>query len=67
MVLSQLFHADDMHLYFNMASLLVKGRSLERRFGSFYFAWMVGNNEGESVRQEDRGRKKKRGEREEED
>lgn len=39
--LSQFFHADDMHLYFNMASLLIKGRSLERRFGSTYFFWMV--------------------------
>ncbi|KAK7091037.1 hypothetical protein V1264_010754 [Littorina saxatilis] len=41
LILSQLFHADDMHLYFNMTSLLIKGRSLERRFGSMYFLWMV--------------------------
>ena len=41
LILSQFFHADDMHLYFNMASLLVKGRSLERRLGSAYFFWMV--------------------------
>ena len=41
LILSQFFHADDMHLYFNMASLLVKGRSLERRLGSSYFFWMV--------------------------
>ena len=39
--LAQVFHADDLHLYFNMASLLLKGRMLERRFGSLYFAWMV--------------------------
>ena len=41
LILSQFFHADDMHLYFNMASLLIKGRSLEQRFGSTYFLWMV--------------------------
>ena len=41
LILSQFYHADDMHLYFNMASLLLKGRSLERRFGSVYFLWMV--------------------------
>ncbi|KAL8595913.1 hypothetical protein ACOMHN_018225 [Nucella lapillus] len=41
MFLSQFYHSDDMHLYFNMASLLIKGRSLERRFGSVYFLWMV--------------------------
>ncbi|XP_076453632.1 rhomboid-related protein 4-like [Babylonia areolata] len=38
---SQFFHADDMHLYFNMGSLLLKGRSLERRFGSPYYFFMV--------------------------
>lgn len=41
LLLSAFFHADDMHLYFNMASLLVKGRSLEKRFGSVYFFWLV--------------------------
>ena len=41
LIVSQFFHADDFHLYYNMASLLMKGRSLERRFGSTYFAYMV--------------------------
>ncbi|KAK7483198.1 hypothetical protein BaRGS_00025602 [Batillaria attramentaria] len=41
LLLAVFYHADDMHLYFNMASLLWKGRSLERRFGSPYFFWLV--------------------------
>ena len=31
---SALFHADDMHLYFNMLSFLWKGKQLETKFGS---------------------------------
>jgi len=34
-------HADDMHLYYNMISFLVKGRSLERRYGSTNFAFLL--------------------------
>lgn len=41
MLLAVFYHADDMHLYFNMVSLLWKGRSLEKRFGSTYFVWLV--------------------------
>jgi rhomboid domain-containing protein 1 len=35
------FHADDWHLYYNMASFGVKGRSLERRLGSAHFACLL--------------------------
>lgn len=35
--LSAVEHADDIHLYYNMASLILKGRSLERRYGSLKF------------------------------
>lgn len=41
MILSQLAHGDDMHLYFNMVSLIYKGIKLERAFGSLYFAYLV--------------------------
>ena len=41
MILSALSHGDDMHLYFNMVSLLYKGSKLERRFGSPYFAYLI--------------------------
>ncbi|XP_069689542.1 rhomboid-related protein 4-like isoform X2 [Periplaneta americana] len=34
-------HGDDMHLYYNMVSFLVKGRSLERRYGSTNFAFLL--------------------------
>ncbi|XP_072308664.1 rhomboid-related protein 4 [Eucyclogobius newberryi] len=37
LLLSPLHHADDMHLYFNMASLLWKGMRLERRLGGPFF------------------------------
>ncbi|CAG2101730.1 unnamed protein product [Medioppia subpectinata] len=37
-ILSQLTHGDDWHLYYNMVSFLWKGRSLERRLGSIRFA-----------------------------
>lgn len=35
------FHAGDMHLYFNLASFVWKGISLERKFGSGYFLYMI--------------------------
>lgn len=35
--LSAIEHADDMHLYYNMVSFLIKGRTLEQRFGSVKF------------------------------
>lgn len=40
LVLSTFFHADNWHLYYNMASLLYKGMKLERNIGSgrlFFF------------------------------
>lgn len=37
LIMSPFFHADDWHLYFNMISFSIKGRSLERRYGSMYF------------------------------
>lgn len=41
LILSSLEHADDTHLYYNMLSFLVKGKSLEQRFGSPYFAYLL--------------------------
>lgn len=40
-VLSSLAHADDLHLYYNVGSLLVKGVMLERRMGSQPFLVLV--------------------------
>ncbi|VDM43994.1 unnamed protein product [Toxocara canis] len=37
MLASVVMHGDDMHLYYNMISLLWKGRRLERRLGSWRF------------------------------
>ncbi|GIX91679.1 rhomboid-related protein 4 [Caerostris extrusa] len=34
-------HADDWHLYYNMLSFVIKGRTLERRFGSIKFAYII--------------------------
>ncbi|XP_023707420.1 rhomboid-related protein 4 [Cryptotermes secundus] len=34
-------HGDDMHLYYNMISFMVKGRSLERRYGSTNFGFLL--------------------------
>lgn len=39
--LSPFFHADEWHLYFNMASFLYKGLTLERSLGSGYFVFMI--------------------------
>jgi len=41
LVLAAFYHADDMHLYFNMTSLLWKGLRLERQFGSAHFGCMI--------------------------
>ena len=40
-VLSAFTHADDMHLYYNMGSLLVKGVQLEQKMGSEAFGGFV--------------------------
>lgn len=40
-ILSAFEHGDDMHLYYNMASFLIKGRSLERRYGSKNFCFIL--------------------------
>ncbi|RYY82164.1 rhomboid family intramembrane serine protease, partial [archaeon] len=40
-VLAGFMHADDMHLYYNMLSLLWKGVQLEQQFGSFQFGILV--------------------------
>ncbi|KAL3847657.1 hypothetical protein ACJMK2_018558 [Sinanodonta woodiana] len=39
--LGTLCHADDIHLYYNMISLLWKGHHLERKFKSVYFAYLL--------------------------
>lgn len=36
-ILSTFEHGDDMHLYYNMISFIIKGRTLERRYGSSNF------------------------------
>jgi rhomboid domain-containing protein 1 len=41
LVLASFFHLDDMHLYYNMVSLLWKGRDLEPRLGSKRFATLI--------------------------
>lgn len=41
LVLSALEHGDDMHLYYNMVSLIVKGRQLERNFGIVQYLVLV--------------------------
>ena len=41
LILAPLFHGDDMHLYYNMASFLYKGQILERLFGSPYFVILL--------------------------
>ena len=37
LILAPFFHVDDWHLYYNMISLSIKGRSLEKKYGSKYF------------------------------
>lgn len=41
LILSALFHANDIHLYYNMASFLYKGRLLEHKFRSVYFLYLL--------------------------
>ncbi|CAH1399674.1 unnamed protein product [Nezara viridula] len=41
LIFSTFEHADDMHLYYNMVSYLVKGRSLEYQYGSPNFALIL--------------------------
>lgn len=41
LVLSALEHGDDMHLYYNMASFIIKGRTLERTLGAVNFIVLV--------------------------
>ncbi|XP_028320557.1 rhomboid-related protein 4 [Gouania willdenowi] len=41
LLLSPLHHADDWHLYFNMASFLWKGILLERRLGGAWFSYLL--------------------------
>ncbi|XP_043114189.1 rhomboid-related protein 4 [Puntigrus tetrazona] len=41
LLLSPFHHADDMHLYFNMASLLWKGIKLERKLGGPWFGYLL--------------------------
>ncbi|RNA04883.1 rhomboid-related 4 [Brachionus plicatilis] len=40
-LLSPFFHGDDWHLYYNMISFSIKGRSMEQKYGSFYFAILL--------------------------
>ena len=40
-ILSPFFHLDDMHLYYNMASFLLKSRSLESRLGSAGLLYLI--------------------------
>ena len=42
LIFSPFIHASDFHLYYNMASFMWKAISLEKRFGSGYFLYMVG-------------------------
>jgi len=41
LILSPFFHLDDWHLYYNMISFSIKGRSLEKRYGSGYFLVLI--------------------------
>lgn len=41
LILGALSHGSDMHLYYNMISLLYKGSSLEKRFGTVYFVYLI--------------------------
>jgi len=41
LVVAPIVHADEWHLYYNMASLLWKGKILERRLGSCYYAYLI--------------------------
>ncbi|KAM4742333.1 rhomboid-related protein 4 isoform 1-T5 [Anableps anableps] len=41
LLLSPFHHVDDLHLYFNMVSLLWKGMKLERRLGGAWFLYLL--------------------------
>lgn len=41
LLLSPVHHVDDLHLYFNMASFIMKGYQLERRLGSAWFLYLL--------------------------
>lgn len=41
LIFSSFFHGDDLHLYYNMISFSIKGRTLERKYGSFYFGILL--------------------------
>ncbi|KAL5255796.1 hypothetical protein ACHWQZ_G011128 [Mnemiopsis leidyi] len=43
LILSGFYHLSDMHLYYNMASLLYKGSKLEPRLGTARFATVIGS------------------------
>lgn len=40
--LAAITHANSLHLYYNMLSFLLKGRTLERRFGALAYGLLVG-------------------------
>lgn len=40
-LLGPFVHADSWHLYYNMISFMWKARTLEKRYGSFYFAYVI--------------------------
>lgn len=42
LIFSAFYHATDMHLYYNMISLMYKGSLLEKKFGTPYFIYLVG-------------------------
>lgn len=41
LILATFYHSDDLHLYFNMASFVWKGISLEKRMGSAKFLYIL--------------------------
>lgn len=41
LVMAPFIHADSWHLYYNMASFMWKARTLEKLYGSFYFAYLI--------------------------
>lgn len=41
LLLAPFEHANDMHLYYNMISYLIKGKYLEKKYGSFNFLFLL--------------------------
>ena len=41
LILGSLYHSNDMHLYYNMVSLLWKGSVLEKKFKSVYYGYLL--------------------------